>query len=129
MTIKTLLDLLVMHNTTNKGYLIHLNSDNVEAITGKNTDVEFSDICFSNCQMINEKLLAFNNINEEPISHLEDGTPIYHMSTNSNMYININKINSIEDVEDKADWFSMPTGKVINLYMSYGNIITIGFME
>jgi hypothetical protein len=129
MTIKTLLDLLVMHNTTNKGYLIHLNSDNVETTTGKNTDVEFSDICFSNCQMINEKLLAFNNINEEPISHLEDGTPIYHMSTNSNMYINLNKINSIEDVEDKKDCFSMPTGKVVNLYMSYENIITIGFME
>ena len=129
MTIKTLLDLLVMHNTTNKGYLIHLNSDSVETTTGKNTDVEFSDICFSNCQMINEKLLAFNNINEDPISHLEDGTPIYHMSTNSNMYINLNKINSIEDVEDKKDCFSMPTGKVVNLYMSYGNIITIGFME
>lgn len=129
MTLTILLNMLVMHNKTNKGYLIHVNSDNVEIKMGKNTDIVFADICFTNCQMINEKLLVFNNINEEPISHLEDGTPIYHMSTNSNMYININKVNSIEDVEDKADWFSMPTGKVINLYMSYGNIITIGFME
>lgn len=129
MTLTILLNMLVMHNKTNKGYLIHVNSDNVEIKMGKNTDIVFADICFTNCQMINEKLLVFNNINEEPISHLEDGTPIYHMSTNSNMYININKVNSIEDVEDKADWFSMLTGKVINLYMSYGNIITIGFME
>ena len=34
---------------------------------------------------------------------------LYHMIIK---YIQDNKINSIEDVEDKTDCFSMPTGKV-----------------
>ena len=48
---------------------------------------------------------------------------------NSNMFINIVKITAVEDVVNKEDWFVFPSSRVVNLYMSYGNIITIGFIE
>lgn len=48
---------------------------------------------------------------------------------NSNMFINVMKITAIEDVVNKEDWFTLPSSRVVNLYMSYVNIITIGFIE
>lgn len=53
------------------------------------------------------------------------------------MYIDVTKIESVEDVGDGLDWFLIPTSRVINLYMypnndnvdGHRNIVTIGFIK
>ena len=53
------------------------------------------------------------------------------------MFIDLRKIEHIEEVKDFEDWFEYPSEKVINLYMypqnnqvdGCRNVVTIGFMD
>ncbi|MBQ2882735.1 MAG: hypothetical protein IJE43_03025 [Alphaproteobacteria bacterium] len=138
MELTEFLGLLVSHNATNKGYQIQLNSGNLENKSNKNTGVEFSDLYFTECSTLrNTTLLCFGNSNRKPISQKEDGTNLYPMEINSQMFIDISKIEAIEDVKDFEDWFNFPSEKVINIYMfpenenmnGCRNVITVGLME
>ena len=81
-------------------------------------------------------MLCFGNLNRKPIRQDEDGTNLYASEINSHMFIEISKIEHIEDVKDFADWFEYPSERVINLYMypqnnnvdGCRNVLTIGFM-
>lgn len=138
MELTELLKVLVEHNKTGKGYQIHLNSGNLDSNSSNHTDVEFGDLYFSECSTLKETtLLCFGNVNRKPVNQLEDGTDIYTLETNSNMFIDISKIEKIEDVEDFQDWFAFPSERVVNIYMfpenssltGNRNVVTIGFMS
>ncbi len=129
---------LKKQNESGNGFLIHLNTDDLEKKSHRNTSVEFSDLYFSNCTMIkNTTLLTFGNSNREPVNHKKDGTPLYTLDCNSSMYIDITKIEAVEEEEDGMDWFLIPTTRVIHLYMypennmvdGNRNVVTIGFMD
>lgn len=140
MTIKTsdFLKALIDHNEIGGSYQIHLNSDCIEEKSLKNTGVEMGDLYFTECSAIkNHTLLCFGNLGKKPTDKAEDGTDLYPIEINSNMFIDISKIESVEDVEDFQDWFYLPSKKVINVYMhrenddfsGRGNVVTIGFMD
>ena len=131
MELKELGQLLKEHSESNKGFQIHLNSGNIDTLCGKSIDVEFSDLYFTNCKMLRDKhTLVFCNDDKQPVGFDDEiNQPLYPMEMNSNMFINVMKITAIEDVVNKEDWFTLPSSRVVNLYMSYGNIVTIGFIE
>lgn len=62
---------------------------------------------------------------------------MYPIEINTNMFIDINQIEVVEQIDDCADWFSIPSTKVFNVYMlpeddnltGNRNVITIGFIE
>ena len=129
---------LVDHNKTGNGYQIHLNGDSLDEKSAKSTGVEISDLYFAECNTINDTtLLCFGNMSKKPIGQTEDGTDLFPVETNTNMFIDINKIEAIEDVEDFQDWFYLPSSKVVNVYMypendsmnGNRNVVTIGFMS
>lgn len=138
MELKELLVALSKHNRSQKGYQIHLNSGNLdEETSSKHMDIEFSDLYFSNCELLKTtSLLCFSNTGRNPIGQSEDGKPLYPCEVNSSMYIDISKIESIEDEEDFMDWFEFPSERLINLYMfpeddylnGNRNVVSIGFM-
>lgn len=137
MKLAELLKALLEHNRTEKGYQIHLNSGNLDDKSSKQTGIEFGDLYFSDCNTLgNSMLISFGNMSKKPIKQTEDGTEIYPLETNSNMFIDINKIEAIEDVQDFEDWFELPSERVINVYMylendtinGNRNVVTIGFM-
>lgn len=136
MDLTELLGALVKHNKSKNGYQIQLNSGNLDEIANRNTDVEFGDIYFTECSILNKSLLCFGNSNRKPVAQKEDGTNLYPMEINSSMFIDLCKIEHIEEVKDFEDWFEYPSEKVINLYMypqnnrvdGNRNIVTIGFM-
>lgn len=138
MELKDLLVALSKHNRSKRGFQIHLNSGNLdEETSSKHMDVEFSDMYFSNCELLkNTTLLCFSNTGRNPVGQSEDGKPIYPCEVNSSMYIDISKIESIEDEEDFIDWFEFPSERLINLYMfpedyyldGNRNVVSIGFM-
>lgn len=130
--------LLKKQNESGNGFLIHLNTGDLEEKSHRNTSVEFSDLYFTNCTMINNTtLLMFENSNREPVDHKEDGTPLYTLDSDSSMYIDITKIEAVAEEEDGMDWFLIPTTQVIHLYMypennmvdGNRNVVTIGFMD
>ena len=137
MELTDLLGALVEHNKKNGGYQIQLNSGNLDEIANRNTDVEFGDIYFTECSILNKSILCFGNGNRKPVSQKEDGTSLYPMEINSSMFIDLCKIECVEEVKDFEDWFEYPSERVINLYMypqnnrvdGSRNIVTIGFME
>lgn len=138
MKLAELLEALLEHNKTERGYQIHLNSGNLDDKSNKHTDVEFGDLYFSDCNTLgNSMLISFGNMSKKPIGQTEDGTDIYPLETNSNMFIDISKIEAIEDVKDFEDWFEFPSERVINIYMypengsmnGSRNVVTIGFMS
>lgn len=131
MELKELGQLLKEQNESNKGFQIHLNSGNIDTACDKNMDVEFSDLYFTSCKMLRDKhTLVFCNDDKQPVSFDEEiNQQLYPIEINSNMFINIVKITDIEDVVNKEDWFTLPSSRVVNLYMSYRNIVTIGFIE
>lgn len=137
MDITELFGALVEHNKTGKGYQIQLNSGNLDKETSKCTDVEFGDLYFTNCSILGKSTLCFDNANRKPIAQKEDGTNIYPMEINSQMFLDLCKIETVEEVQDFEDWFEYPSERVINIYMfpqneSYSgcrNVITIGFMK
>lgn len=137
MEITTLLQALAEHNKTGKGYQIQLNSGNLDKENSKNMDVEFADLYFTACKTLrNTELLCFDNIGRKPVSKLEDGTNVYPMEINSHMFLDLRKVEAIEEVKDFEDWFSFPSERVVNIYMfpqnnrvdGCRNVITIGFM-
>ena len=130
--------LLKKQNESGNGFLIHLNADDLEEKSHRNTSVEFGDLHFTKCQSVrNGEMLVFDNSNREPVDHKEDGTPLYTLDSDSSMYIDITKIEAVEEEEDGMDWFLIPTKQVIHLYMysennrvdGNRNVITIGFMD
>ncbi len=132
-----LLKALLEHNKTGNGYQIHLNSGNLDKTSNKHEDVELGDLYFSECSTLgNKMLLCFGNSNKKPIGQSEDGTNLYPAEINTNMFLDIDKIEAIEDVKDFEDWFYLPSERVINVYMypendsrtGNRNVITVGFM-
>lgn len=138
MKLEELLVALSKHNRSQGGFQIHLNSGNLDEETNsKHMDIEFSDLYFSNCELLKTTpLLCFSNAGRNPIGQSEEGKPLYPCEVNSSMYIDISKIEDIEDEKDFEDWFEFPSEKVINLYMfpeddyldGNRNVVSIGFM-
>ena len=138
MKLKDLLVALSKHNRSKRGFQIHLNTGNLdEETSSKHMDIEFSDLYFSNCELLKTTpLLCFANAGRNPIEQSEDGKPLYPCEANSSMYIDLSKIEAVENVQDFADWFEFPSEKVINLYMfpeddyldGNRNVVSIGFM-
>lgn len=138
MKLEELLVALSKHNRSKRGFQIHLNSGNLdEERSSKHTDIEFSDLYFSNCELLkNTTLICFSNGGRDPIGQSEDGKPIYPCEVNSSMYIDLTKIEDIEDEKGFMDWFEFPSKRVINLYMfpeddyldGNRNVVSIGFM-
>lgn len=129
---------LIDHNQTGNGYQIHLNSDCLDDKSARNIGIEIGDLYFMECSTLkNQTLLCFGNMSKKPIEQAEDGTNLYPIEINSNMFIDISKIESIENVEDFQDWFYLPSEKVFNIYMysendslsGNRNVITVGFMN
>lgn len=125
------------HNKTGNGFQIHLNSGNLDEKSNRNTGVEFNDIYFTECSMLRSStLLCFSNSNKLS-THEVDGVAIYPLETNSSLFVDINKIEVIEEVENCEDWYELPSERVINLYMlpendtvtGHRNVVSIGFME
>lgn len=125
------------HNKTERGYQIHLNSGNLDDDSHKNTGIEFCDLYFTNCQTLrNGSLLCFNNSNRKPIGEKEDGTKLYPQEMNSNLMIDIKRIEAIEKVDSPDDWFEFPSENIINIYMfpedenmnGCRNVVSVGFM-
>lgn len=139
MELTELSKLLKKQNESSKGFQIHLNSGNLDEKSQCNTDVEFGDLYFTNCNMLrNTTILSFCNDKKKSIGfNKEINQPLYPMEINSNMFIDITKIESVENVEDFNDWFMIPSSRVINLYMfpenknvdGHRNVVTIGFIE
>ena len=139
MKLTELLEALIAHNKTNKGYQIQLNSGNLEENSKKHTDVEFGDIYFTQCKTLrnNNTLLCFDNMNRKPIGQVKDGTNLYPSEINSQMFIETERIEAIEELQNFEDWFNFPSSKVINVYMlpendnmdGRRNVVTIGFMD
>ncbi|MDY4000364.1 MAG: hypothetical protein SOY73_14960 [Blautia sp.] len=124
------------HNKTGRGFQIHLNSGNLDEKSNRNTGVEFNDMYFTECSMLKSStLLCFSNLNKLP-TYKSDGVAIYPLETNSSLFIDINKIEVIEQVENPDDWYELPSEKIINLYMlpedspftGHRNVVSIGFM-
>lgn len=69
MKLEELLVALSKHNRSKRGFQIHLNSGNLdEERSSKHTDIEFSDLYFSNCELLkNTTLLCFSNGGRDPI--------------------------------------------------------------
>lgn len=138
MKLTKLSKLLSKQNESGNGFQIHLNSDSLDEKSQRNTGIEFGDLYFTNCSMVeNTTLLLFSNDMKKPVSYKENGTPLYPCEINSNFFIDISKVETIENVKDFEDWFMIPSSRVINLYMfpenrtldGHRNVVTIGFME
>lgn len=139
MELTELSKLLKEQNESSKGFQIHLNSGNLDEKSQCNTDVEFGDLYFTNCNMLrNTTILSFCNDKKKSIGfNKETNQPLYPTEINSNMFIDIAKIEIVENVEDFNDWFMIPSSRVINLYMfpenknvdGHRNVVTIGFIE
>lgn len=135
MELTDFLGALVEHNKLGKGYQIQLNSGNLDKESNRNTDVEFGDLYFIECTILDESILCFCNGNRKPIGRKEDGTNLYPMEINSSMFLELGKIERVEEVEDFQDWFEYPSEKVINIYMipeimnGCRNVVTVGFLS
>lgn len=104
------------HNKTTNGYQIHLNSADLDDRSARNIGVEIGDMYFTECSTLkNTMILCFGNMNKKPVSKSEEGKDLYPIEINTNMFIDINQIEVIEQIEDFADWFSIPSAKVFML--------------
>ncbi len=126
------------HNRTENGYQIHLNSGDLDDNSVRNIGVEIGELYFTECSTLKDTMiLCFGNMNKKPISKSEEGKDLYPIEINTNMFIDINQIEVVEQIDDCADWFSIPSTKVFNVYMlpeddnltGNRNVITIGFIE
>lgn len=136
--IADLLKALSEHNKTGNGYQIHLNSDNLDDKSTSNIGIEISDLYFTECSTLKDTMiLCFGNMNKKPVGKSEGGTDLYPAEINSNMFIDINQIELVEEIEDFTDWFSFPSDKAFNVYMlpeddnlnGKRNVVTIGFVS
>ena len=130
MELTELSKLLKAQNESGKGFQIHINSGCLEENS--------QSVYFTDCKMVgNTKLLSFGNDRRKPIDYKKDGTPLYPMEINSRIYVDISKIESVENVKDYEDWFEMPSSRVVNLYMypennevnGRRNVISVGFIR
>ena len=126
------------HNRTESGYQIHLNSGELDDNSARNISVEIGDLYFTECSTLKDTMiLCFGNMNKKPIGKSEEGKDLYPIEINTNMFIDINQIEVVEQIDDCADWFSIPSSKVFNVYMlpeddnltGNRNVITVGFIE
>ena len=126
------------HNKTEGGYQIHLNSGDLDDNSARNIGVEIGELYFTECSTLKDTMiLCFGNMNKKPVGKSEEGKDLYPIEINTNMFIDINQIEVIEQVEDFTDWFSIPSVKVFNIYMlpeddyltGNRNVLTIGFIE
>lgn len=126
------------HNKTEGGYQIHLNSGDLDDNSARNIGVEIGELYFTECSTLEDTMiLCFGNMNKKPISKSEEGKDLYPIEINTNMFIDINQIEVVEQIDDCADWFSIPSSKVFNVYMlpeddnltGNRNVITIGLIE
>ena len=126
------------YNRTEGSYQIHLNSGNLDDNSARNIGVEIGDLYFTECSTLKDTMiLCFGNMNKKPISKSEEGKDLYPIEINTNMFIDINQIEVVEQIDDCADWFSIPSSKVFNVYIlpeddnltGNRNVITIGFIE
>lgn len=126
------------HNRTESGYQIHLNSGELDDNSARNISVEIGDLYFTECSTLKDTMiLCFGNMNKKPISKSEEGKDLYPIEINTNMFIDINQIEVVEQIDDCVDWFSIPSSKVFNVYMlpeddnltGNRNVISIGFIE
>lgn len=138
MELTEFLQALLEHNKAGKGYQIQLNSGNLDDRSTKNTDIEIGDLYFTECSILQDtEILCFGNVRRKPIGQAEDGTNLYPQEINSQIFINVDKIEAIEDIKDFQDWFEFSSDKVINVYMypdndsisGNRNVVTIGFMR
>ncbi|EHE96305.1 hypothetical protein [Enterocloster citroniae] len=130
--------LLNEQNEKKDGYQIHLNSGNLDTSSERCTGVEFGELYFTECSSLNEgKILCFGNMSRDPVGQKENGTKLYPMEINSSLFIDMTKVDTIEDLKDFEDWFGFPSTRVINVYMlpesgrldGNRNVVTIGFMD
>lgn len=140
MTVETseFLKALSEHNKTSNGYQIHLNSADLDENSTRNIGVEIGDLYFTECSTLKDTMiLCFGNMNKKPVRKSEEGKDLYPIEINTNLFIDINQIEVIEQVEDFADWFNIPSAKVFNIYMlpeddnltGNRNVVTIGLIE
>ena len=125
-------------NKTTNGYQIHLNSADLDDRSARNIGVEIGDMYFTECSTLKDTMiLCFDNMNKKPIGKSEEGTDLYPIEINTNLFIDINQIEVVEQIDDCADWFSIPSAKVFNIYMlpeddnltGNRNVITVGLIE
>lgn len=137
MELSELLQMLKEHNDSENGFQIQLNTGNLDNSSNKHTDIEFGDLYFTGCCTLKDStILCFDNMKKDPIRQLEDGTNCYPIEVNSQMFIDLDRIEAIEDVGDFDDWFIFPSERVVNLYMlpesndlgGRRNVVTIGFV-
>ncbi len=126
------------HNKTEGGYQIHLNSGDLDDNSARNIGVKIGELYFTECSTLKDiMIVCFGNMNKKPISKSEEGKDLYPIEINTNMFIDINQIEVVEEIDDCADWFSIPSLKVFNVYMlpeddnltGNRNVITVGFIE
>lgn len=138
MELSEFLKILKSHNDTENGFQIQLNSGNLDDKSNKHTDVEFGDLYFTECCTLKDStILCFDNMKRDPIKQMEDGTNCYPIDINSQMFVELERIEFIEDVKQFEDWFIFPSERVVNLYMfpendDFGgkrNVVTIGFIS
>ena len=128
MKLAEFLNALLEQIKSGKGYQIHLNSGNLDVSSKRCTGVEFAEMYFTDC---------FRNMSREPVGQKEDGTKLYPMEINSSLFIDMTKVDTIEDLEDFEDWFAYPSTRLINVYMlpesgrldGNRDVVTIGFMD
>jgi len=132
-----LLKALVEHNKTGNGYQIQLNSGNLDDKSARNTGIEIGDLYFTECSTLrNQTLLCFGNMGKKPIGKSTDGTNLYPHEINTQLFIDLSKIEVIENVEDFEDWFNFASERVFNIYMlpednnlsGNRNVVTLGLM-
>lgn len=133
-----LLEALSEQNKRGAGYQIQLNSRDLDNKSMKITGVEACDLYFKECATLQDmKTLYFGNMTIKPTGKSGDGTDLYPLDLHSNILIDINQIETIEEEEHLADWFCIPSVKVFHVYMlpeddnlsGNRNVITIGFVE
>lgn len=139
MNLTELLEALAKHKKRGKGYQIQLNSGNLDSTSNKHMGVELGDIYFTEWHTLNgaRSLLCFGNMCRKPIGESEDGANLYPSEINTQMYIDLSKIEMIEEVTEFEDWFEFPSNMVINIYMlpendnlsGNRNVITIGILS
>lgn len=126
------------HNKTANGYQIHLNISNLDSKSARNIGIEIGDLYFTECSTLKDTMiLCFGNMDKKPVDKSEEGKELYPIEINSNMFIDINQIEAVEELEDFADWFCIPSAKAFNVYMlpenvnltGNRNVLTIGFIE
>lgn len=126
------------HNKTANGYQVHLNSADLDDRSARNIGVEISDMYFTECSTLKDTMiLGFGNMNKKPVGKSEEGTDLYPIEINTDLFIDINQIEVVEQIDDFVDWFNFPSAKVFNIYMlpeddnltGNRNVIMIGLTE